>query len=76
MDMTLSKLREIVKDREDWHAAVHGVTKSQTWLSNLTAQFFGSLRESERTIRSSFDLFIYKANASKLVIPACHINTF
>ena len=31
MDMNLSKLQEIVKDREAWHAAVHGVTKSQTW---------------------------------------------
>ena len=30
MDMSLSKLREIVKDREAGHAAVHGVTKSQT----------------------------------------------
>ena len=32
MDMTLSKLREIVKDREDCHATVHGVTKSLTGL--------------------------------------------
>ena len=30
MDMTLSKLREIVKDREVWRAAVHGITKSDT----------------------------------------------
>ena len=30
MDMDLSKLREMVKDREAWHAAVHGVTKSRT----------------------------------------------
>ena len=32
MDMSLSKLQEMVKDREVWHAAVHGVTKSQTQL--------------------------------------------
>ena len=34
MDVNLNKLQETVKDREAWHFAVHGVTKSQTQLSN------------------------------------------
>ena len=36
MDMSLSELQELVMDREAWHAVIHGVTKSQTWLSDWT----------------------------------------
>ena len=40
VDMSLRKLQEIVKDREAWHAVAHGVSKSQTQLSNSTTKMY------------------------------------
>jgi len=39
MDMSLNKLREMVKDREAWRAVVHGITKSWTRLSDRTTKY-------------------------------------
>ena len=53
MDMNLSKLQEMVKDREAWHAGVHGVAKSWTRVSDFTFTFHFHALEKEMATYSS-----------------------
>ena len=50
MDMSLSKPQEIVKDREAWCGAVHGITKSWTWLSNWTTNDYPQFADQESVV--------------------------
>ena len=53
MNLSLSKLGELVMDREAWHAVIHGVTKSRTWLSNWTKLNHLDRLEIEQTLGNS-----------------------
>ena len=55
MDVNFSKLWGMVKDREAWHAAVHGVTKSQTWLSDWTTSKGYSQADKQMSSRISYN---------------------
>ena len=66
MDMNLSKLQEVVKDRDAWHAAVHRVTKSWIWLSTWTTT---------KTFQNIFDEAVIIINCIKsLPLNKCFLN--
>ena len=72
MDMSLSKPQDLVMDREAWCAAVHGVAKSRTWLSNWTDLTW---KRGETVVGSSIPRLVYASVVEWNRAPALHLAT-
>ena len=75
IDMSLSKLREMVKDRKAWCAAVHGVTKSQTRLNN-NSELQWACNEAQGLLEVESSAILDLVGSNQFVIPSTAMSSF